>query len=236
MQGRPTLLLVHGSWHGPWCWERLIPELDNLGLTSATVALPSCGSDPAVLGTVSDDADAAGAAFADIAGDVVVVGHSYGGVVITQAQFDSRARHLVYLGAFMPDTAQSLFDLLPPRWIPRYMRDHADGSTTVDPAMAIDSFFADCDPSTAQWAASMLRHHNGINNVTPVTRASWRQQTSTYVVLTDDHAWPAAEQRKLATRATEQREMQTSHSPFLSRPVELAALLDDIVARVTHDR
>jgi hypothetical protein len=49
-------------------------------------------------------------------------------------------------------------------------------------------------------------------------------------------ARPAAEQRKLATRATEQREMQTSHSSFLSRPVELAALLDDIVARVTHDR
>jgi pimeloyl-ACP methyl ester carboxylesterase len=79
---------------------------------------PRDGSDPAVLGTVSDDADAAGAAFADIAGDVVVVGHSYGGVVITEAQFDSRARDLVYLGAFMPDTAQSLFDLLPPRWIP----------------------------------------------------------------------------------------------------------------------
>src|ERR1700755_1618777 len=92
---RPTLLLVHGSWHGPWCWERLIPELDKLGLASATVALPSWCSDPAWLGTVADAADATGAAFADIAGDVVVVGHSYGGVVITQAQFDSRARHLV---------------------------------------------------------------------------------------------------------------------------------------------
>jgi alpha/beta hydrolase family protein len=187
-------------------------------------------SDPSALGTVSDDADAAGAPFADIAGDVVVVGHSYGGVPHHASAIRFTGAPVVLPRRVHPDTAQSLFDLLPPRWIPRYIRDHADGS------MAIDSFFADCDPSTAQWAASMLRRHNGINNVTPTTRASWRRQTSTYVVLTDDRAWPAVEQRKLATRATEQREMQTSHSPFLSRPVELAALLDDIVVRVTHDR
>jgi pimeloyl-ACP methyl ester carboxylesterase len=230
----PTLLLVHGSWHGPWCWERLIPELDSLGLTSATVALPSCGSDPAALGTVFDDAAVVEAAITGIAGDVVVVGHSYGGVVITEARFDAQVRHLVYLGAFMPDATQSLFDLAPAGWIPPYMLEHADGSTTVDPAMAIDSLYADCDPSTARWAAARLRRHKSINNVTPTTRASWRDKPSTYVVLTDDRAWPPAEQRELATQATEQREMQTSHSPFLSRPVELAALLRDIVAGAKH--
>jgi pimeloyl-ACP methyl ester carboxylesterase len=225
----PTLLLVHGSWHGPWCWERLIPELDRLGLTSATVALPSCGTDPAALGTIFDDAAAVEAAIADIAGEVVVVGHSYGGVVITEAQLDARVVHLVYLGAFMPDATQSLFELLPKRWIPPFMLNHPDGSTTVDPAMAIDSLYADCDPVTAQWATSRLRRHNGINNITPVTRASWRAKTSTYVVLTDDNAWPAVEQRKLATQAADRREIRTSHSPFLSRPVELAAMLRDIV-------
>jgi pimeloyl-ACP methyl ester carboxylesterase len=219
----PTLLLVHGSWHGPWCWERLIPELDSLGLTSATVALPSCGSDPAALGTVFDDAAVVEAAITGIAGDVVVVGHSYGGVVITEARFDAQVRHLVYLGAFMPDATQSLFDLAPAGWIPPYMLEHADGSTTVDPAMAIDSLYA-----------ARLRRHKSINNVTPTTRASWRDKPSTYVVLTDDRAWPPAEQRELATQATEQREMPTSHSPFLSRPVELAALFRDIVAGAKH--
>jgi hypothetical protein len=146
----------------------------------------------------------------------------------------NQAASLVYLGGFMPDVAQSLFDLSTPGWIPPYMVQHADGSTTVDPDMAINAFFADCDPSTAQWAASKLRHHKGINNVTPVTRASWRSKTSTYVVQTDDRAWPAVEQRTHATRATEQREMQTSHSPLLSRPVEPAELLRDVVARVAH--
>ena len=233
MKKAPTLLLVHGSWHGPWCWERLVPELTRLGLRSATVALPSCGTDPAALGTIADDAAAVEAAVADIAGDVVVVGHSYGGVAVTEARFDSRVRHLVFLGAFMPDTAQSLFDLFPPGLAAPYMLEHADGSTSVDPAMAIDAFFADCDPVTAHWAVSRLRLHNSINNVTPVTRASWRDKTSTYVVLTDDHSWPEAPQRGLAAQATEQREMPTSHSPFLSRPAELAVLLRDVVARTS---
>jgi pimeloyl-ACP methyl ester carboxylesterase len=231
MRKPPTLLLVHGSWHGPWCWERLTPELDRLELPSATVALPSCGTDPASLGTVAEDAAAVEAAIADIAGDVVVVGHSYGGIAITEARFESRIRHLIYLGGFMPDAGQSLIDLASPGWKTPYMLEHADGSTTVDPAMAIESFFADCDPVTAQWAAARLGLHKSINNVTPVTRASWRDKTSTYVVLTEDHAWPAVEQYKLATQATGQREMRTSHSPFLSRPVELATLLGDIVAR-----
>lgn len=215
----PTLLLVHGSWHGPWCWERLVPELSSLGLRSATVALPSCGTDPAALGTV-----------ADIVGDVVVVGHSYGGVVITEARFDSRVRHLVYLGAFMPDTGQSLFDLFPPGLTAPFILEHADGSTSVDPAMAIESFYADCDAVTAHWAVSRLRLHKSVNDVTPVTHASWRDKPSTYVVLTDDHAWPEAAQRRLAAQVTEQRELPASHSPFLSRPAELAVLLRDVVA------
>jgi pimeloyl-ACP methyl ester carboxylesterase len=196
--------------------------------------LPSCGTDPAALGTVADDAAAVEAAIADIAGDVVVVGHSYGGVAITEARFEARVRHLVYLGGFMPDAGQSLIDLAPPDWKIPFMLQHADGSTSVDPATAIDSFFADCDPVTAQSAAARLRLHKSINNVTPVTRASWREKTSTYVVLTEDHAWPPVGQRKLAMQATEKAEMQTSHSPFLSRPVELAELLRDIVARAEH--
>jgi pimeloyl-ACP methyl ester carboxylesterase len=210
-----------------------VPELGRLGLASATVALPSCGTDPAALGTVADDAAAVEAAVGLIAGDVVVVGHSYGGVPITEARFDPRVRHLVYLGAFMPDAAQSLFDLFPPGMTVPFMLQHADGSTSVDPAKAIDAFYADCDALTADWAAGRLRRHRNLNNVTPVTRASWRETPSTYVVLTDDHAWPEAEQRNLATQATEVRQLPTSHSPFLSRPAELAALLRDVVTHAS---
>jgi pimeloyl-ACP methyl ester carboxylesterase len=229
----PTFLLVHGSWHGPWCWDKLIPQLRHIGFAAATVALPSCGSDPATLGSIADDAAAIEAAVAAIDGDVVLVGHSYGGVAVTEALLDARVRHLVYVGAFMPDTAQMLTDLTPPGGLAPYITVHDGGFTTVDPALAIDAFFADCDPATARWAAERLGLHKAVNNITPVTRASWRDKTSTYVVLTEDHAWPASWQRKLAKQATYQREMPTSHSPFLSRPVELAALLRDAAALAT---
>jgi hypothetical protein len=91
-------------------------------------------------------------------------------------------------------------------------------------------FFHDCDPQTAAWAASLLRRHNGVNNMTPVTRASWREMTSTYIVLTEDRCVAPSTQRQLAKQAVDEREMPTSHSPFLSRPAELAAMVRDIVA------
>lgn len=83
MNGTPTLLLVHGSWHGPWCWEKLTTELDALGLASTTVALPCVGDDPMTLGDVTDDTRAVQEAAATIADDVIVVAHSYGGVPAT---------------------------------------------------------------------------------------------------------------------------------------------------------
>jgi hypothetical protein len=81
--------------HGGLARRRLDPEVSGLGSRTATVALPSGGTDPAARGPVADGAAAVGATVADFAGDVVAVGHSYGGVVITEAYFDSRDRHLV---------------------------------------------------------------------------------------------------------------------------------------------
>lgn len=228
MMETPTLLLVHGSWHGPWCWEKLTPELDRLGIVWRTVALPCVGDDPAKLGTVADDAAAIEAAAREIAGDVVVVAHSYGGVPTTEARFGANLKHLVYLGAFMPDIGQGLIDLLPPGPLPPFVIGRADGATEINLPLAVDTFYGDCDAATAQWAVGQLRLHNGICNVTPVTRASWKAIPSTYIVLTEDHASPTFMQRELAKQATHVREMQTSHSPFLSQPRALATVLAEI--------
>jgi pimeloyl-ACP methyl ester carboxylesterase len=228
MSGTPTLLLVHGSWHGPWCWEKLVPALERRGVPTVTVALPSSGDDPAKLGNVPDDAAAVAEAEAGIAGDVIVVGHSYGGVVITEARHAPNVRHLVYLGAFMPDLGQSLVSLLPPGPLPPFVIGNPDGSTEVNMPMAVDTFYADCDAETAQWAVAHLRRHNGLANVTPVTHCAWRELSSSYIVLTEDHASPPFMQRELARQAGETHEMATSHSPFLSQPDALAALLETI--------
>ncbi|HWA43988.1 MAG TPA: alpha/beta hydrolase [Hypericibacter adhaerens] len=235
MNGTPTLLLVHGSWHGPWCWEKLTPELDARGLRWASAALPSVGEDPRALGGVADDARAIAAAAAAIAGEVVIVAHSYSGVPVSQARFGANVKRLVFLGAFVPDVGESLADLLPPGPLPPFVVDNGDGTTSVAPELAVATFYADCDPATAQWAVSKLRLHNGACNVTPVTHASWREIASTYLLLTEDFACPTVSQRQIVKRFTSAAEIEGSHSPFLARPKALAAILADIAGSAAGD-
>jgi len=229
----PTLLLVHGSWHGPWCWEKLTPQLDRLGIAWKAVALPCVGDDPTQLGTLADDVATIEEAARNIERHVVVVAHSYGGIPTTEARFGTNVTHLVYLGAFMPDVGQSLISALPPGPLPPFVVAREDGATEVNLSLAAASFYNDCDASLAQWAIEHLKLHNGSCNVTPVTRTSWREIASTYIVLTDDHVSPTFMQRDLARQAGAVREMHTSHSPFLSRPAELAALLAEINVAAT---
>jgi pimeloyl-ACP methyl ester carboxylesterase len=228
MSDTPTLLLVHGAWHGPWCWEKLTPELERLDCKWATVALPSVGTEAATLGGVAEDVAAIEAAVAEIAGDVVIVAHSYGGVPATQANYPSRVKHVVYLGAFMPDVGQSLVSLLPPGPLPPFVQGNPDGTTSVAPGHAVRTFYADVSPDVAAWAESQLRLQNGIVNVTPVTRAAWREMPSTYVVLTEDFACPTPIQPGMAKQATQSRQIAGSHSPFLAQPKVLATMLGEI--------
>jgi pimeloyl-ACP methyl ester carboxylesterase len=113
------LLLVHGAWHGAWAWRPLLDHLD--GLDVRTVDLPSSGADPATLGDLRADAEVVRAALAGTDGPVVVVGHSYGGAVVSEAATaDSGAAHLVYLCAFQLDAGESLLAAVggqaPPWW------------------------------------------------------------------------------------------------------------------------
>jgi pimeloyl-ACP methyl ester carboxylesterase len=104
----PSLLLVHGAWHGPWAWRQLIDQLPDIDVH--TVALPTSGDDPAMLGDLYDDAAVVSAAVAAVSGPVVVVAHSYGGAPVTQALADAdNVRRIVYLAAFQPDVGDSLF-------------------------------------------------------------------------------------------------------------------------------
>lgn len=228
MNETPTLLLVHGAWHGPWCWDRFTPELDRRGLAWRAVSLPCVGDTPKQLGGVEDDIATIETAARSIDGEVVVLAHSYGGIPVTGAKYPDSVTHLIYLGAFMPDAGQSLVDLLPPGPLPPFVVDNGDGTTSVEPGLAVQTFYADCDPQTAEWATSRLRLHNGVCNATPVRRAAWRETPSTYILLTEDHACPTMVQRQVHKQARATIELEGSHSPFLAKPTVLA----EIVARI----
>lgn len=226
----PTFLLVHGSWHGPWCWDALRAALSKRGVASEAVALPSCGTDPAALGGFFEDAAAVGAAAASIAGDVVVVGHSYGGAAISQAAYGPDVKRLVYVGAFMPDAGRSSVSYLPPGPLAPYIGLRDDGTMEVPAGQAVPSFYHDCAADVAAAAEARLCLQSQAVLGPSATRAAWRDIPSTYVVTTLDQALPADFQRMFAAQATEAFDFEASHSPFLSRPDDFAALLVRIAA------
>lgn len=230
MRGMPTFLLVHGSWHGPWCWDLLRSALERRGQTAVAVDLPSCGTDPARLGTYADDACVVADAAALVDGDVVVVGHSYGGAVVSEAAFGGNVRRLVFLCAFMPDTGRSYVSYLPPGPLPPYVGLRDDGTFSVPDGQAHEHFYADCAPDLSAWATVRLRPQSQTVLGPSVTAASWRSKPSTYIVTTQDRALPPDFQRMFAAQADEVREFASSHSPFLSRPDDLADLLISIAS------
>lgn len=231
MKEMPVLLLVHGSWHGPWCFEPLIVELDRLGVRSATVGLPSVGTDIATMGSMAEDAAAIEAAAADIGSDVIVVAHSYGGVPTTEARLGDNVRHIVFIGAFMPDVGGSLVSLLPPGPLPPFVVAHEDGTTSVEPDHAVAALYADVAPDVASWAMERLLKHSVKAITAPVTHASWRDVPSTYVLLTEDFGCPTIVQQQVRHQATETLEVEGAHFPFLAKPPFVAAMLRNIAGR-----
>jgi pimeloyl-ACP methyl ester carboxylesterase len=223
--GRPTVVLVHGAWHGPWCWSELVPELEARGLSVATVDLPSSGPDVTTLGDLDADADAVTAVLDAVPGPKILLGHSYGGLPISQAAAGrDDVAHLVYVCAFLLDAGVSLFDAAggePVSW----WRLSDDGAwMTADQPEQV--FYSDCPPEVAAAAVAQL-HPQSLRAVRqPLRAAAWETIPSTYVVADLDWALPQVAQEGMAAgRASRVVHVDAGHSPFLSRPRELAALV-----------
>lgn len=251
--GAATFLLVHGAWHGSWCWERLAPQLAQRGIGVRTVDLPSVtrravehAPSPSGAGAgasaraksaegrklsnqpagLRDDAEAVRAVIESIEGPVVLCGHSYGGMVISLAASRARVVRLIYLCAFMPEPQQSLVAIDGGRSAP-WIRMLDDEMTLPDLSLAGELFYNDCDPATRESAIARLEPQSNSAFTTPVARPAWRHIPSTYIVCTRDAALPPDLQRSLfAPRAERTIELDTGHSPFLSQPAALAQSLE----------
>ena len=215
---------MHGAWHGAWAYDLLLPHLESAGLRARTVDLPSAGSRDGL------DADAAAvrAALAQSPGPTVLVGHSYGGVVITEAAGGTDdVAGLVYLCAFLLDEGESLLGALQgqvPDWIEV---DEAAGTSRAHRPHEV--FYGDCPPEAAQAAADRLVPQSLASFAMPQTTTPWRTLPSTYVVCTQDKALPPPAQEAMSARAGTVVRLDRSHSPFLSAPDELARVLSDCV-------
>lgn len=220
-----TIMLVHGAWHGSWCWEPVRQRLRDDGIATAVVDNPSVTRPGSGLHA---DGDNLRAALDATPGPVVLVGHSYGGAVITDAGAHRNVVHLVYLTAFVLDAGENVMqnDLTGGEDMKLGDALLFDGDlVNVEPSRIVEFFYHDCAPDVAAEAVARLRPMS-VAAMGGVPRAvAWRDVPSTYVVCTDDRAIPVALQRSCAARLGEVVELPTSHSPFLSRPDDLARLL-----------
>jgi pimeloyl-ACP methyl ester carboxylesterase len=226
-----TVVLVHGAWHGAWCWERVVPRLDAAGVPWVAVDLPSVSSPDARL---HDDAACVRDALDALTDDAVLVGHSYGGSVVTESGAHPRVAHLVYLTAFALEVGESpgvnALTGGEGNALDAAIRV-GDGVLTVDREFVVPALFNDCEPEIARRAVDRLRPQSLQALRDPVTVAAWREKPATYVVCTDDRGLMPALQRSNAARIGNSIDWPTGHSPFLSRPELVADLLVEISSR-----
>jgi pimeloyl-ACP methyl ester carboxylesterase len=229
----PSVLLVPGAWHKPDHFRPLIDELADLDVH--TVTLTSSGDDPATLRDMYSDAEAIAQAVEAIDRPVVVVAHSYGGLPATQGLTNARnVQHIVYLASFQMDTGDSLLsknpggELLP--WAELRQREGIDDF--VEAMTPETVFFNDLDATTAATAVGQLGYQSYASMRQPLTKTAWKTIPNTYVICEDDNAVPVFAQELMAERADHVKRVNSSHSPFLSQPAALAALIRSALASV----
>jgi pimeloyl-ACP methyl ester carboxylesterase len=229
-------LLVHGAFSGRWYWEPLTEELEARGHTVEAIDLPGHGQDPTPVERVTLDAYAERVAQALRAGDpAVLVGHSMGGMVVTQAAAKARDRvdRLIYLTAFLPRDGQSLIALTE---LPEGHSDGVQANLVVEPPVAslppqaqADVLYSGCSPEQVAWAVAQGQPQALAPLGDPVELGGGIDEIDRYYVhCTEDRAIPIALQRRMSTESPcrDAAELATGHSPFLSMTGELAAILD----------
>jgi pimeloyl-ACP methyl ester carboxylesterase len=232
---RTSVVLVHGAWHGAWCFDRVVPLLLGAGVQAVAIDLPGHGEDDGAFTDLHGDAHRVGEVLDAIGGDVILLGHSYGGAVITEAGVHPSVRHLVYVSALALDgeetcvataveeTAPLSFDGRP-NLFANIAIDVNDVST-LDSAAAATCLYNGCNAETVQWGLARIGPQPMGNFRQTPSAVAWRTRPSTYVICSEDLVIHPGLQRVLSGRCTERLEWPTGHSPFASDPGLLSALL-----------
>jgi len=228
-----TVVLVHGGFVDGAGWEGVYNDLKKDGHDVSVVQNPTT--------SLEDDVAATRRAVAQAKGPVVLVGHSYGGVVITEAGNDPKVAGLVYIAAFAPDQGESVASLIknPPPGAPvPPILPPQDGYLFLDKAKFADAFAADVDAPKAQFMADSQVPWgvNALNGA--VSEPAWKKKPSWYLVATDDKMIPPPAQRQMSKRAgSSVVEVKGSHAIYVSQPKAVAALIEkaakDVSAKAT---
>jgi pimeloyl-ACP methyl ester carboxylesterase len=217
-----NIVLVHGAFVDGGHWEEVYKILRRDGYSVSVVQNPTK--------SLEDDVAVTRRVLARQKGPVILVGHSYGGAVITEAGNDPKVTALVYIAAFAPDSGESVATLIKgprpdepasPMLLPQ------DGFLFLDKARFADAYAADVDPEKAAfWADAQVPWGEACLNGL-ITEPAWRTKPSWYLVATDDKRISPDAQRAMAKRAgSAVVESRGSHAVYFSQPNAVAALIE----------
>lgn len=221
-----NFVLVHGAWWNGWAWHKVTGPLEEAGHSVIAIGqLPSGGMQADRLGGLADDVAHVRKAVDEFEGDVVLVGHSYGGIVVTELADHPGVRHSVYISGFWPRRGQTLVDIRSESRV-ELLTARADGALQlVDDAEVIRDVLAS-DLDDALFADLYQRRllQSGAAFVTPAT-APVRKHPVTYLICDRDQGILPADQLKMADGADRVEHVDASHFAPLSRADEVAAVL-----------
>jgi pimeloyl-ACP methyl ester carboxylesterase len=232
------IVLVHGAWHGAWCWDVLVPLLEDKGYEVSALDLPGSGDDRTRRQdvTLKSCIDRVVSVVASGRTPVLMVGHSMGGVPISGAAEHAPGTigKLVYLAALLPEdgetilTAANLGDANAARQPIR--ANTADEANEIDPSIACGLFYNTCASDVAARASRRLMPQalGPLNTPLTLTEDRWGSIPKSYIVCAQDHGLPTVRQHLFCERRADVKKlvMDTDHSPFYSDPEGLARILD----------
>jgi pimeloyl-ACP methyl ester carboxylesterase len=229
IKSAPTIVLVHGAWADGSSWNKVIPLLQVKGLPVIAVQIP--------LTSIEDDVAATNRIVADTEGAIVLVGHSWGGMAITEAGNNPKVAALVYVSAFAPDVGESGTSPIGAHPAPPALSTIVTDSAgfvyqTID-GMA-KNIAPDIPVAEAQVLAVTQGRLAGKAFGQSVTIAAWKTKPCWFIVTADDRVvsaeLQAAEAKRMGARTTM---IHSSHMSLLSHPMEVASVIEDAAAMVT---
>lgn len=229
MMNKPLIVLVHGFWGGAAHWSKVILELSKMGYSALkAVELP--------LTSLNDDAERTRKMIAQEKGPVLLVGHSYGGAVITEAGDQPNVVGLVYIAAFAPEAGESPGGITqehPPLAAPNLVPD-SDGFLWVKLEKFHESFGQDLTPEEALVMGIAQKAPLATTFGDTVTAPAWKKKPSWYQISSEDRMIAPENQERMSMRIGARKivTLEAGHASLISKPIEVAALIDEAATEV----
>src|SRR6516165_11390538 len=227
-QGVRNIVIVHGAWADGSCWSKVIPLLQAEGLHVVAVQNP--------LTSLADDVAAPKRAIASQDGPVLLVGHSYGGAVITEGGNDAKVVGLLYVAAFAPSDGESVASVakpFPPAPLGSELRADAEGFLTVTTNGIAEDFAQDLPDKEKQVLTATQAPTAAAVFEATVTTAAWKTKPSWCVITANDRTVPPELQKaEAAAMKATSITIASSHVPMLSHPKEVADFIGQAAAKV----